>query len=340
MDTIAEPDVTTTETPSGSAPTTAEPSSAVETKEARPTSMREAFERMEKKAAGTTDPATTPQTAPSKAAAVVPQGPIPFDVHQKALENARTKASTEALAKHRETFGWAEKIPQQQLQQWGTLANRITTDPIGYAADLIREIEQHPQLGPAWKARQGAQPVGRTDTTQSLDPDVEIRDDQGRVVGKTFSADRVTAIVQKAVSEAIGQEVQPLKAERDARQAEANRQQMETLKTQQTELVTKQADAILSDIEQILDGDKSLFDDVDKMMSQHPEMTPHAAALAVRKEKVVPKLKGAATQEAITEMQRKAAGGATANGSGRTAMPKKPTNAKELAAWMRAQESA
>lgn len=345
MDTTATAEPIATEAPSGSAPATAEPSQSATTETAKPArigSMRESFERLEKKQAaspdaGKTGTATTAQPASGEKAAAAPAGPIPLEVHQKALENARAKASTEAIAQYREKYGWAEKIPEQQLKQWGSMANRIATDPIGYVSDLLKEIEAHPVHGPAWKARNGAaQPAA---AAASLDPDVQIVDDKGQPVGKTFSAERVQAIVKQAVDEALGREVQPLKTEYANRQAETEKQRRADLEKQQTEAAHKSADSILAEIEKILDGDKSLFDEVDKTMAQNPGMSAHSAALKVREDKIVPKLKGAATQDAITEMQRKANGN-TANGNGRTAMPKKPTNPRELAAWMRDREAA
>ncbi len=334
--------VVTTEAPSGEAPATTEPSqSGTTTEPSRPTSMREAFERIEKKskaAATPTETATTTQAAPGDKSAVAPQGPIPFEVHKKALDNARTKASTEAVAQYREKFGWAEKLQPQQVQAMGKVAHELATDPIAHVLKVIAEIEAHPTFGPAWKARNGtAQPAAAAEP--SLDPDVEIRDDQGKVVGKTFSADRWQAALKKAVDEALGREVQPLKTEFQQRQAAAEQQRKADLEKQQTEAAHKSADSILAEIEQILEGDKSLFDEVDKTMAQNPGMSAHAAALKVRAEKVVPKLKGAATQEAMTEFQRKANGN-TANGNGRTAMPKKPRTREELAAWMRDNDKA
>lgn len=335
----AEPIAATTETTSGSAPATAEPSQTATTEPTRPTSMRDAFERIEKKNAlasdaGKTGSATTVQSAPGEKAAAAPQGPIPLEVHQKALENARTKASTEAVAQYREKFGWAEKIQPQQLQQMGQVAHQLATDPIAHVLKIISEIEQHPVHGPAWKARNGAAQPATATTEGSIDADVEIRDDQGRVVGKTFSDQKIAALIQKGIREAIGQEVQPLKTEYATRQAEAEKQRRTDLEKQQTETAHKQADQVLAEIEKILDGDKSLFDEVDKTMAQNPGMSAHSAALKVREEKIVPKLKAGATQDAITEMQRKANGN-SANGNGRTAMPKRPTNPRELAMWLR-----
>lgn len=346
-----------TETTIGSAPTTAEPSSASAV-EPRPTSMRAAFERIEQKQAKSPDAgkpgsATTVQPAPGdKPAVAAPQGPIPLEVHTKAIENARTKGAAEALAKHRETYGWAEKIPQQQLQQWGSMANRIATDPIGYAADLIKEIEAHPVHGPAWKARNGgtAQPSAAAAATRAVEPDVEIRDDQGRVVGKAYSADSTKALITQAVAEAIGKEVGPLKTAEEQRQTEVKRQEAARLEKAETDRSHKNADATLADLYTILEfknndpskwseDESALIREVTAKMDANPGMSAHTAALAVRKEKIVPRIEGQATEKAITEMQRKAAGN-TANGAGRTATPKRPRNAQELAAFMRERDAA
>lgn len=347
-----------TETTIGSAPATAEPSSA-STPESRPTSMRAAFERIEQKQAKSPDAgkpgtATTVQPAPGeKPAVAAPQGPIPLEVHTKAIENARTKGAAEALAKHRETYGWAEKIQPQQLQQWGSIANRIATDRVGFGTDFLTELQQKDPAGfQAVMSKFGgnAQPANGNGAAapRAVEPDVEIRDDQGRVVGKAYSADANRALVQQLLTEAIGKEVGPLKTDHERRQADQQRQNFERLQTETTERNHKAADAILSDVYGILDlgadhskftaAEKALVDEVDAKMASNPGMSAHAAALAVRKEKVVPRIEGQATEKAITEMQRKAAGN-TANGAGRTATPKRPTNPRELAQWMRARDT-
>lgn len=348
----AEP-IVATEPSSGNAPATAEPTSATTTDPAKPArigSMRESFERLEKKQAaapdaGKTGTATTAQPATGDKAAAA-TGVPPQTEWPKILDNARAKAKEEGAAQYREKFGWAEKVNPQQLQHIADVVAKANTDPIGYVIQLIRDIEQHPVHGPAWKARNGsAQP---SVAAASLDPDVQVVDDKGQPVAKTFSAERVQAIVKHAVDEALGREVQPLKTDLERRQADLKKQETEKLEAQQSEFLNKSADTAFGEICKILEiknsdpkaltaEDNALISEVSMLMDKG--MTGHSAALEVREKKVVPRLKGAATQDAMTEFQRKANGN-TANGNGRTAMPKKPTNPRELAAWMRDRDAA
>ena len=300
--------------------------------------MRDAFQRIDAKqtasAAASTVPATTPQAAPAQ---VQPPtaGPIPFDVHHRALENARTTAVSE----YRQRFGWAEQVPQQQFQQVATFLSTLQTNPIGFVQQLIADIQRDPQWGPQWAASQPAPRAAAP--SASLDPDVEIIGPDGRPAGATYSAERVKAIVQQAVAQAIGQEVQPLKQFHQQTLADRQRVQVAEQQAQLSQQNEAKADAILDEVRGILDittDTDPLFNDVLTLWAQYPTASVHQIALAVRKDKVTPRLQGQAVQAATTEMRRKAAG-STANGTGSTAMPKRPTNAKELAAWMRARDA-
>jgi hypothetical protein len=144
------------------------------------------------------------------------------------------------------------------------------------------------------------------------------------VVGKTFSADRVTAIVQKAVADAIGREVQPLKSEYEQRQVAA--------KTQESRRqMDRQADTAIARMKGIL-GRDDLWGHVDALLAQGKD--PIDAALEVREKYVVPNQAKAAEATVADTMKRKAAAN-TANGAGTsTATTTRPKNAKELAAFM------
>lgn len=324
---------TTDTSASGSAAATAQPSSAVAApvKSDRPKSMRESFERLEK--ASEPPAANSATAATAQSAATQPAVTPDAAAHAEALKGFRD---------YRQKFGWAEKIKPAQLQEWGNLASRLTNDRVGFATDFLAELQQvDPASYNAIVARFGGQ--GRTAAqpaaaaTTSLDPDVEIMDASGRVVGKTFSAERVQAILQKGIADVLGKEVQPLKQDLQTRQEQQKRDAVARVTAERTASIDKSADTIMTQIERILDGDKSLMPEVEKMWAQHPDWSAHDAALEVRDTIVKPRQKGQATQDAITEMTRKAAGN-TSNGAGASAMPKRPTNPKELAQWMRERE--
>lgn len=156
--------------------------------------------------AATTEPAqastATAQTEPTK------QGPIPFDVHSTALDNARKKAVAEYQAK----YGWAESIQETEFREAVRLAQRVSADPIAHVTELIAELQAHPTHSQTLESLAAkALSAGRGGTTTTMpEPDVAITDEQGNVVGQAFSAKATTALVQHAVSQALAAHRQEL----------------------------------------------------------------------------------------------------------------------------------
>lgn len=133
---------------------------------------------------------------PEATAVAKPSGPIPLEVHQKALQNARAKARDEALGEWRQRYGWAEQVPREDLERWGQTANRLLTDPVAYAEDLLAELERHPQYGPQIKAQTARRLAAyrqREQANQPPEPDVQIVNEHGQVVGVTYSAQQLQA---------------------------------------------------------------------------------------------------------------------------------------------------
>lgn len=335
-ETVSTP-VSTTETTTA-APATTETTSASSTSQ-RPTNVRELAAFMEKSATTTTDPAASLETAATGQAAptdltgatAMTKGVPPEKAWPGILENARAKSATEAVAKYREQYGWAEQVPQAQLQEFSALASRMSTDPVGFATAFMQELQQHPTYGPQLRSHAGRMLATRTAATDAEPkPDRQIVDDAGRVIGQTY-ADGGAAHAAW-LKRQIQAEFAPLKAERDQRiateQAAHVRQQVEA-----------KADGVMAELDDILDGavtqkNGALLKEVEQVMAAHPEWSAHKAALQVRKDRIVPTLQQKAQQQVVATFNNKAAGN-TANGSG-SATPTRPRNATELAAWMAA----
>jgi len=143
---------------------------------AAPESVSPPSEPTAQPGAATTQPAVQ---APTK-----PQGPIPFDVHTRSMENARAKAIEEYKAK----YGWAETIPQTELNQALALAKRASSDPIAYVRELIAELQQHPQHGPALRSEAARALAAGRGQPSMPEPDITVTDEHGNVVGQTYSA--------------------------------------------------------------------------------------------------------------------------------------------------------
>ena len=109
-------------------------------------------------------------------------GPIPFDVHKTALENARKKASEEFSQQYAEAMQFAQSF---------------NADPIGTFMHLGQQLQNHPEFGQALRStagrmlaaqrqRQPQQPAAEPEPT----PDVIFRYSDG-TEGRTFSAEQL-----------------------------------------------------------------------------------------------------------------------------------------------------
>ena len=126
-----------------------------------------------------TGPATTAQaaSAPATGDTSSAKGPIPFDVHHTALENARMKARGDVEREFRERYGWADQFQQ---------------DPYPFVEAWVDQLAQHRELGPKMLAkaarllqsRRGTQAPAAAERPKA---DVPVVDAQGNLTGYVYS---------------------------------------------------------------------------------------------------------------------------------------------------------
>jgi hypothetical protein len=310
----------------------------------RPSSFKAALEQAAKRTAVAETPnAPTPETAaippgaPETMAvpptAPKPNGPIPFDVHTKALENARTKAASDAVAQYRQKVGWVEEFPQltrDVVSEWIPTARAMHEDPVRWTLEQwIPRLQADARFGPQLQSLGGRLLSGRAEPMPG--PDVEIVDQTGAVTGRTYSAQQLAARDEwreRQLLAKIGQELAPIKAREAKAKADADSKE-------QHERWAKQTDVLMTRATKILDGRMDLFQHIKAILDQHPTADPVDVALHVREQFIVPNQKATAQSDAVAEMQRKAAGN-TASGASAAGTPKpRPKNPAELAAFMR-----
>lgn len=311
----------------------------------RPSDLSSLSKHLEKlDAAPPTPPTTAPKTdqAATVPGAVVPTsgavpalpvpGPMPFAEHKKILENSRAE-----LAAYKQQHGWAEKIPQATLQQFAGIANRMTADPVAFVTEFLGQLRNHPTYGPQLATALGSR-AGTSPEAGDLTPDIEVRDAHGNVVGMTYSdkrmAERETRLLQQLRDEQ-SRTLQPILQERQQRQ-DKERQ------AQQEQELTQRADSRLARAAKILDVtpedlNNPIWAHVHAAMQANPALEVEDAALDVRAAHLVPAQTAKAEAAVRDEMTRKAAAN-TANGRGAGTPTARPTNQKELAAWLQAQD--
>ena len=147
---------------------------------------------------GETTPEASAAIAPVAAPAATekPKGPIPFDAHSKALENARTKARDEALTEWRSRYGWVEQTPAEAMAEMQRFAQLYQNDRPALIRNLITEALSDAALGDLTASELGRALSSRRGTAAHADarepePDVQITDANGQVVGTTYSAQQL-----------------------------------------------------------------------------------------------------------------------------------------------------
>lgn len=311
----------------------------------RPSDLSSLSKHLEKlDAAPPTPPTTAPKTEPAatRPGAVVPTsgavpalpvpGPMPLAEHKRILENSRAE-----LAAYKQQHGWAEKIPQATLQEFAGIASRMTADPVAFVTEFIGQLRSHPTFGPQLAVALG-HGAGTSPGAGEIAPDIEVRDAQGNVVGMTYSDKRMAEREARFLQQLRDEQSQTLKPILQERQ---QRQDQERMAQQEQEL-TQMADSRLARAAKILDVKTDdlknpIWEHVHAAMQANPTLEVEDAALEVRAAHLVPAQTAKAEAAVRDEMTRKAAAN-TANGRGAGTPTARPTNQKELAAWLEAQD--
>ena len=348
MPEAAVPEVSQTSTPAPSSPTSGTPASAPVTStiattpqtppaSERPTDVKSLSKFMQNLETGKTADATTPQSPlvadPAAATTAPPTTPIvpgapesmtaapPPETWPKILENARTKA----VADYKQSLGPLANFTPEQKTWFIDMAARMN-DPVAFHRWFGEQLAGDPRFS------QQVQPAANT----KPQPDVEIRDDRGQVVGMGYSAakqEELLAWNSQQVEGKFTKLLQPFQQERE------QRIERERIDEQQKVLNTR-ADGVMSQVNKILRLDK-LPKDQQAAMGQKllDEMsrTPNAieAALMVFERDVVPSLERKGQQAAVDTNLKKAAAN-TANGTGGSAKPTigPKSTLKELSAFL------
>jgi hypothetical protein len=300
-------------------------SSATATPEpsARPSTALKAFEQVTAPSSDT----DTAATAPDETGVVSPstsekEGPIPFKAHHTALANAREKA----VAEWKEKFGWAETLDRQAVEQAARLGQLYSTDRAGYVRQLLSEAVTDPDLAPVVRSEAARILAGSRQSAPDPLPDFPIIDGEGNTVAS------LAEVINRHVAAALDKEVKPLKQDFESRQQHEQHEKAEAAKTAAVDDIFTEAIDVLPQFEK----HKT---EIAKVFATLPiDGSPGSTAKALRqawKQVVGPTLTADATADVLNTFKTKA-NAQTVDGSGKAAStPKRPTNPKELAVYMR-----
>lgn len=224
---------TPTTTSTESAPVSTSPATTA-TAPTRPSSMLDALTRADQQLADPGDAAPDAVSATTTTGTVpAAKGPIPFEVHETALKNARTKAQAEALRgltpdQFQEMVGWYQRAAQDTP---GFLTETLTSHPqaIEILQRAVQTLNTHPTYGPQLKSLAAkALASARGQSGPQLPAMVKVQLEDGSVVEMPRDPAAYLAYHKSQWEQSVGdklapitQTVESLKAEHDAAVREA-----------------------------------------------------------------------------------------------------------------------
>lgn len=268
--------------------------------------------------AGTTaPPVETSEPGVTNVEAQPPSGEPPHERWPDILKNAREK-ERQAIQKEWEPYQWARQVPRDAIEQAVTLARQVQTDPVGFFRQMYEDLDNHPTHAQQLRSEAARLLSRGRSRSEDLSPDLEVLGADGQVAARAFSADRVQALVQRAVTEALAKEVGPIKSDFEKRQQAE--QQAEAQKK-----LEAQVSAMESRIKKIVGHDEDALKAVAEAMTQpeFAQMDPLDVALAVFEERAKT-TQTKADADALKTLQRKAAASAVNPASAVVPATRKP----------------
>ena len=303
---------------------------------AAPTTAKAAIESvLAKHSAAEQDGAATAPAAEGGASPASKQGPIPFEVHTKALENARTKERDAALKEWKEKFGWAEQVNPQEFQQLQQIARHFAGgNPIEGLQSLLAEIRKDPQHDAALRSLAAKQlAAARSQQHTDAEPEFLVSQADGSMAFDPARFAEWKQWNQRQLLAQVEQKVQPFhemaKALQDREAAVAKQAD-----------VTRYVDSTFADVKTWpgMDSEanqKAVADALSAMRINDDDPREVTIALnAAYRQAVLPKLSQAEHASTLASLKQKAAAkveSTTAAAPSTIARPKTP---KELAAFM------
>ena len=308
---------TTTDTSSAasdSAATSQETTAQTQTAPERPTfdSEIEKLKAQDEAASTTGEPATTAQETPTDKTAAgadknaSKKGPIPFDVHETSLKNAREKAVAEAKPQIeqeiRQQYQWAEAIEPADREELHALYRGLKTDLIGTLTTLIDNASQHPDHAKTLRSQaarllSAARRVQGESATDDDEPQPDIPLEDGRAV---FSAEQLAkrdAWRERRLMAQFDQKLQPFQQDRE--NAIAHSRKAEAWQRADSLLKTMREKPHFTEHEQ----------DIAALMDSHPDWSLEAAYNEVLITKVLPSASQTTRAAVLADIHHKAGAG-------------------------------
>ena len=254
-----------------------------------------------------------------QSAATPAPGPLPFEAHKRILDNAykeRDQFKTQLQSLQQQL----QSPDTQRLQQW---AQAYQANPAQWFESTVAElVSARPDLAQSLRSQAARLLGSRQQPADSMEPDIPVFDETGRQVNTTFSADRVKAIVQHAVNEALQREVSPIKQDYQQRKQQeefaARQREAQSSATAQYEKAKAWPGFLVKDA----NGKEVTDPDMVKAFNEHSDWDLRETYINV----VVPKLQAREQATVLEHLQTKANASAVNPSGAAVTSPRKVTS--------------
>ena len=217
--------------------------------------------------------------------------------------NGRMTTAEQQLAEWKQ-YEWAKSVDPAQLRQMSDWYGAYRGDPGEFLERAYQEALTHPVHGATVKSRVAKllASMRATEPEPELQPDIPVLNDQGQVVNHAYSASAVKQLVQRAVAEAIGKEVAPLKTDLQTRQQDAQRQEQQAY-------IARESARVKADVLKLQDAEKhwpAIQAKARELITANADLSVGEACRDAYFSIVFPTLTTTAKDDVLSDLQRKA----------------------------------
>jgi hypothetical protein len=233
-----------------------------------------------------------------------PTGPIPFEAHKRALENARAKATEQAKAEARKELdaqhAWSQKIPESaRHERTADFVARLNTEPVGAIRDLVGEALRHPTFGPQvaselarhLSSMRGQRPPAEAPAPE---PEADLQGPDGTLVYSASQLKKWQQWNQARERAELQKEIAPLKQMRD--QVIQQAQERQAWDTSRSQLEAMRAKPHFKEHELA----------IKELMTANDTLSLTDAYTQILLEKVIPGLSATTESKVLADLQQKA----------------------------------
>ena len=223
--------------------------------------------------------------------------------------NGRMTEAEKQLADWKQ-YDWAKSVDRQQLSAMADWYGQYQGNPGEFIQRAYQEALQHPVHGASVKSQiakmLASMRASQPQELPEIQPDIPVLNDQGQVVNHAYSAQSVKQLIERAVAQAIGKEVTPLREDLQSRTAR-DRQQAQA--QQEHQYIAKESARIKADVLKLKDAEQhwpAIQTKARELITANADLSVGQACRDAYFSVVYPTLTLAAKGDVLSDLQKKA----------------------------------